>query len=158
MSVYKPKNSPYFHFDFQVRGVRFHGSSRCRNKRQAQGIEKAERDKAKARLKADRLALQLTIDAAAGRYWTEVGQHHACRSETWTNLERLITYFGKDKLLDEITDDDVGKAGGLEAQPPALGAKRSAADCSRHSEPLNDGGVAEAPLPRSANMEGSLRQ
>jgi integrase len=109
MSIYRPKNSPYFHFDFQVRGVRFHGSTRCRNKRHAQEIEKAERDRAKERLKADGRALRLTIDAAAGRYWTEVGQHHACRSETWINLERLVTYFDKDKLLDEITDDEVAQ-------------------------------------------------
>ena len=109
MSVYQPKNSPYFHFDFQVRGSRFHGSTRCRNKRQAQQIEKAERDKARERLKGDRRALRLTMDAAAGRYWIEVGQHHACKTETWANLERLVTYLGKDRLLDEITDDDVAR-------------------------------------------------
>ena len=110
MSVYRPKGSPYFHFDFQMRGVRFHGSTRCGNKRQAQEIEKTERNKAKERLKASgRGPARLTIDAAAGRYWTEVGQHHACREETWTNLERLVTYFGKDKPLDEITDDDVAR-------------------------------------------------
>jgi integrase len=107
MSIYRPKGSPYFHFDFQMRGDRFYGSTRCRNNRQAREIEKAERAKAKERLKNDRRAIHLTIDAAAGRYWTEVGQHHACRTETWTNLERLVGYFGKDKLLDEITDSDV---------------------------------------------------
>jgi integrase len=51
----------------------------------------------------------MTIDAAAGRYWSEVGQGHACASETFVNLERLVGYFGKDKLLAEITDDDVAK-------------------------------------------------
>ena len=109
MSVYRPKGSPYFHFDFQMRGVRFHGSTRCGNKRQAQEVEKAERAKAKQHLKTDRRAPQLTMDTAGGRYWIEVGQHHACRAETWANLERLIDYFGKDKLLNEITDDDVAK-------------------------------------------------
>jgi len=51
----------------------------------------------------------LSIDEVAGRYRTEVGQHHVCRKETWTNLERLIAFFGKDKLLNEITDDDVAR-------------------------------------------------
>ena len=85
-----------------VRGVRVHGSTRCPNKRQAQEIEKAERAKAKENFRDDRRALRLTIDAATG-------QHHACSAETWANLERLVGYFGKDKLLDQITDDDLAR-------------------------------------------------
>lgn len=110
MSVYQPKGSPYFHFDFQFRGVRFHGSTRSKNRRQAELIERAEREKARQLLRAgDKSVLQLTIDTAAGRYWHEVGQHHACSRETWTNLARLIDYFGKDKLVNEITDDNVAQ-------------------------------------------------
>lgn len=46
---------------------------------------------------------------AEGRYWSEVGQHHANAPTTWTDLERLIGYLGKDKRLDQITNDDVAK-------------------------------------------------
>lgn len=49
----------------------------------------------------------LILDIATGRYWTEVGQHHAGSTDTWRDLERLNTYLGKDKRLDEITDRDV---------------------------------------------------
>jgi hypothetical protein len=132
MSVYRPQSSPYFHFDFQLRGVRFHGSTRCGNKRQAQEVEKAERAKAKERVKTDRRALRLTIDAAAGRYWTEVGQHHACGAETWINLERLVGYFGKDKLLDEITDDQVAQ---LVACGAAIGVGGGRHSHSSHQRP-----------------------
>ena len=108
MSIYKHQATPFWHFDFQLRGHRFHGSTRCRSRRQAEAIEKAERAKAKQLLKASGKGVaHLSINGAAGRYWNEVGQHHTCRQETWTNLERLIAYFGKDKLLNEITDDDV---------------------------------------------------
>ena len=110
MSVYKPKSSPFFHFDFQVRGHRFHGSTRCANRREAEAIERAEREIARALLKRgpDDAAL-LTLDDAAGRYWSEVGQHHTCADETWTNLERLLAcpHLGKDKRLVEINGNDV---------------------------------------------------
>jgi integrase len=108
MSIYKHKASPFWHFDFQVRGHRFHGSTGCRNRRQAEAVERSEREKSRQIIKqGNRDAAALTIDEAAGRYWNEVGQHHVCRKETWTNLERLVGYFGKDKRLTEITDDDV---------------------------------------------------
>lgn len=110
MSTYKPKVSPFWHFDFQFRGHRFHGSTRCRNRPQAEAVERAERERAKQTLKANSKSVDyLSIDEAAGRYWTEVGQHHVCSKETWTNLERLVSYFGKDKPLNEITDDEVAR-------------------------------------------------
>jgi integrase len=107
MSVYKPKASPFWHFDFQLKRRRFHGSTGCRNRRQAEAVERAEREKAKQSLKTSSATANLTLDSAAGRYWTEVGQHHVCHKETWTNLERLVAYFGKDKLLADIIDDDI---------------------------------------------------
>jgi hypothetical protein len=30
----------------------------------------------------------LTLNVAAGRYYTEVGQHHAASATTWRDLER----------------------------------------------------------------------
>jgi integrase len=44
---------------------------------------------------------------AAGRYFKEVGEHHANAATTWTDLERLMGFFGGNKRLDEITDADV---------------------------------------------------
>ena len=43
MSVYKPKASPFYHFDFQVRGTRFCGSTGCSDRRQAEAVERAEK-------------------------------------------------------------------------------------------------------------------
>lgn len=112
MSVYKPKNSPFYQFDFQVRGRRFHGSTGRTSRREAEKVETAEREKAKSALKRgpDNTTL-LTLDQACGRYWTEVGQHHACANETWANIERLLgcPHLGKNKRLCDIRDDDVTK-------------------------------------------------
>jgi integrase len=111
LSVYKPKNSPYYQFDFQVGGQRFHGSTGCKNERDARGIERDQRDKAKAAVKAAKAAGggPLTIDDAAARYWREVGEHHANAETTWTDLGRLVDYFGPTKLLVDITDDEVAR-------------------------------------------------
>lgn len=114
MSVYRPKGSagaksPYYQFDFQIDGRRFFGSTKATTKREAEAVERELRAKAKADMAVEKKTGHgpLTIDVAAGRYWSEVGQHHANADATWTNLERLVEYFGKTKRLDETTDSDI---------------------------------------------------
>jgi integrase len=110
MSVYRPKGSPFYQFDFQWRGHRFHGSTKRTNRREAETIERAERERAKqqaAQSNAAKASLQL--DDVAGRYWTEVGQHHAGAGNTWRDISRLVDYFGPTRLLTEITDDEVSR-------------------------------------------------
>lgn len=46
MSVYRPKGSPYFHFDFQFRGKRYCGSTGQASRRAAEQFEGRERQKA----------------------------------------------------------------------------------------------------------------
>ena len=43
-----PKGSPYYHFDFQMRGSGFFGSTKCSDRRQAEAVERSERGKAQA--------------------------------------------------------------------------------------------------------------
>jgi integrase len=45
----------------------------------------------------------------AGRYWQEHGQHGAGAANTERRLALMIEFFGKDKLITEITDDDLAK-------------------------------------------------
>jgi hypothetical protein len=110
MSVYKDPRSPYFPFDFQMRGYRFRGSTKKTTRREAEKVEAAEREKARA-LVAQLVAAKtsLRLDDVAGRYWNEVGQHHAGADNTEHDLALLIEFFGKDKLLPDITSDDVAK-------------------------------------------------
>src|SRR5262249_41275295 len=112
MSVYKDPRSPFWQFDFWWRGYRFHGSTKTATRREAEAIERNEREKAKqhvAQTEAARTSLKL--DDVCGRYWQEVGQHHVGEgaNNTWRELTRLIEFFGKDKLLTDITDDDVAR-------------------------------------------------
>ncbi len=112
MSVYKNPRSPYWQFDFQHRGSRFHGSTGATSRRAAEAVERAEKDKAKARAaEAAGTAASLRLDDVAGRYWLEIGQHHAGEgaANTRRQLARLIEFFGKDKLITEITGDDIAR-------------------------------------------------
>lgn len=110
MSVWKPKGSPYYQFDFQLGGHRFYGSTKQTNERDARAVERDEKDKAKkAARAAQQSSASLQLDDVAGRYWAEIGQHHAGAKDTWAALERLVEYFGPTRLLTEIADDDVAR-------------------------------------------------
>jgi integrase len=103
MSVYKSKKSPYWQYDFQTGGHRFHGSTECTSRRDAEKCEAVEREKAKALVKATRRSRSsLLIDDVAGRLWNDSAQHDADPDATDTNLARLIEYFGKAMPLTDI--------------------------------------------------------
>jgi integrase len=110
MSIYRPGESSFYHYDFQWRGYRFHGSTKQTSRRAAEAVEREEREKAKrhvAQVKA--AATSMRLDDVAGRYWSEIGQHHAGADNTERQIGYLIEFFGKDKLLTEIGGDDVAK-------------------------------------------------
>jgi integrase len=108
MSIYKPQGSPFYHFDFQWRGNRFHGSTKRTDRREAQAVEKAEKERVKHAV-APATGAGMSLDDAAGRYWHEAGQHHSGADDTERDLARIVDYFGAVKPLTAITGDDVAK-------------------------------------------------
>jgi integrase len=110
VSVFPKKGSPYFHYDFQIKRHRFHGSTGVTSKREAEKFERLEKAKARKELeRVNKAEVSLRIDDVADRFWLEVGQHHVGADTTERDLARLIGYFGPDKLLTDIQDDDVTK-------------------------------------------------
>jgi integrase len=108
MSVYKPQGSPFYHFDFQWRGTRFHGSTKRTDRREAQAVEKAERERVK-HTAAPVTSAGMTLDVAAGRYWHEVGQLQRGADDTERDFARIVDYFGAVRPINTITGDDVAK-------------------------------------------------
>jgi integrase len=112
MSVFKDPRSPYWRFDFEYRGHRFFGSTKATTRRKAEAVERAEREKAKITVEhLQAAAASLRLDDVAGRYWDEVGQHHAGADNTWRQINQLLTcpHLGKNILITDITDDHVIK-------------------------------------------------
>jgi len=106
VSIVKDSRSPYWRFDFQLEGHRFYGSTKATTRREAEKIEAAEREKARTQIAAIKAArASLRLDDVAGRYWSEA-QHHAAARTIWRRLALLIEFFGKDKLITDITNDD----------------------------------------------------
>lgn len=111
MSLYKTKKSPYYQYDFQIQGRRFHGSTEARSKKDAEAIERDLKAKAKADIEQEKKTGNgpLLLRHAGGRYMAEVGDHHANAANTFTEIERLIGFFGPDQRLDAITNDDAAR-------------------------------------------------
>jgi integrase len=103
MSLYKPKNSPYFHYDFVWKGRRFHGSTGAKTKRAAERVEEAERAKAR---NGGTTRPPITLDEACGLYEDKAGD-----LPSWSDSERTITIMiaelGAGVLLSEITQRDL---------------------------------------------------
>lgn len=111
MSVYKPKGREHYVVDFQLGSRRFCISTDATQKRAAEQIEIAERQRArrslaeeKARAAAFRGEAPLTLRPAVDRYMVEAGDHTAGAATTATDFERAISFLGSDRRLDEIGD------------------------------------------------------
>lgn len=103
MSVYRNKRSPYYQFDFQVDGHRFHGSTKCTSRKDAEQFESIERQRAAALVKATkRSRSSLAIDDVADRLWNDSAQYDAEPKAVEANLARLIEYFGPTRSLTDI--------------------------------------------------------
>ena len=110
MSIYRKKRSPYYHFDFSIKGYRFSGSTGCASERDARQVE--DEEKAKARdLVAGWIATArgpLTLETACARWWDEHGQHLA-DAKIKSALDRIIEILGAKTQLHDIIDDTVSR-------------------------------------------------
>jgi integrase len=105
MSVYKRPDSPYYHYDFQWRRARFHGSTGEADRRKAEAFERAEKQAIKRQVVSRNTApTSLSLDLAADRYWLEVGQYSK-ETDLEENIARLVEWIGHETPLVEITDD-----------------------------------------------------
>jgi hypothetical protein len=144
MSIYKPKKSPFYQYDFWLGGHRFHGSTECTTRKEAEKFEGVEREKAKALVKAMKhSAVSLLIDDVADRLWNESAQYDADPDATETNLARLIDYFGKAKSLTDIDHNEAKKIVAWRRGHHVKGQK-GGANLAGNCQPLGHQGVATA--------------
>jgi integrase len=97
------KSAPYYWYSFQIQRRRFFGSTRCTARKEAERFEALERERAKDLIKAtQRAATSLALGDVAVRLWTDKAQYDATPDATFSNIERLVDYFGKTTLLTDI--------------------------------------------------------
>lgn len=103
MTVYKPKNSPNFHMDFQFRGVRYCQSTGCTSQRAAEAFERRYRNDLANPASAQH---PITIDEAAGLY-TERVEALPSWPTTRFILAALVKGLRKQTQLAAITQRDL---------------------------------------------------
>lgn len=109
MSVYRRPGSSTYSYDFRLRGRRFSGATEAATKREALKAEATARANALAKLEAERAfaGKDITFEAAASRYWHEVGQHHRNSTLTLWSMDWLTGAIGKGTRLSAIDDSHV---------------------------------------------------
>lgn len=127
MSVYKPKLSPYYHYDFVFKGRRVHGSTGVETRRRAEAVERDIRNQL-AEGKLDDAA-QMMLDHAAARWWEERGSALRAGPDRDRQIALLISLIGPQTRLVEIDTDRVNAAiqrrkkilvgSGAKARPPS---------------------------------------
>lgn len=108
MSVYKPRNSRLWQYDFVIDGRRYHGSTGVLNRRAAEEVERRKRQEAATGQLGN--VARLTLDAAAGRYWEEVGKRRGDAVDVERRIDVLLELLGKNTRLSDITQDKVAAA------------------------------------------------
>jgi integrase len=110
VSIRRDPRSPFWQYNFQIKGHRFFGSTKKTNKREAEAVERQEYERAKLLItQTEHARTSLRLDDVAGRFWHEHGQHGGGAANTEHRLALMIEFFDKDKLLTEITGDDVAR-------------------------------------------------
>jgi integrase len=106
VSVYRSPKSPYFQYDFQWKGRRFHGSTGCTGRRQAEAVEARIRAEAVASDKPARPPI--TVDEAAGLYAARIEEKPGYRTSR-AILAALVAGLGGNRLLSEITQGELAR-------------------------------------------------
>lgn len=99
MSVYKPKGSRFYQYDFQWKRNRFHGSTGCTTERDAKRFEADERRRVAL---GETVKPSITVDVATDLWWLDKGQHMKSAATLEYQLEALSIGLGKSKLLGEL--------------------------------------------------------
>jgi len=98
VSLYKPKKSTYWHYDFTIAGQRYHGTTRCPSKRDAQRVEADLRRKA---VLGETVTPTISLEQACSDWQANVGSHLASKATTLYQLGFLIAGIGG--MLQDIT-------------------------------------------------------
>lgn len=102
MTVYRPKHSPYWHYDFQFQGKRYYGSTGLKTKRGAEQVESRARHKASLPNIGPE---PITLDEACGLY-----QDRSEGKPSWRTTRPMLAALlglGKNRVLGEIGQADL---------------------------------------------------
>jgi len=101
---FRPKGSRYWHYDFQIRGRRFHGSCATEDYEEAKAIEAAERVRAKS---APEVTKRFTLSEAFGTYYTDISQGQSSARTTLSQFTALLGVLDGVQPMESLTNADL---------------------------------------------------
>ncbi|MGC9225035.1 MAG: tyrosine-type recombinase/integrase [Terracidiphilus sp.] len=110
MKLFRKPGSPYYYYDFRVRGRRYRGSTKETSYKRAEGVADAKRDKARGGKKPNSEKVP-TLREAGKRFegWVESAHLDPDTGRYYKNGLRLLRAHEEflDMQLDEIESDDI---------------------------------------------------
>lgn len=97
---FRHQGSPNWHYDFQIRGRRFHGSCGTTDFETAKAVEAAARVAARA---SEPVKGVFTISQALGTYYSDVGEHQPSAATTFSQMKTLLQVLSPDMKLADLT-------------------------------------------------------
>jgi integrase len=103
---FRPKNSRFWHYDFQIGGRRFCGSTYTESFEEAKAVEAQARVAAKTA--PDQRGI-FTLAEAIGTYWADISQHQTCSGVTLSQGKGLLGILDAKTRLDALTMADIAR-------------------------------------------------
>jgi integrase len=100
---FRPKNSRFWHYDFQIRGCRFHGSCGTEDFETAKAIEAQARVSAKAAQTAAPAPGVFTLSEALGTYCADVAEHQPSARTTRAQAKAMLAILPPATRLPDLT-------------------------------------------------------
>lgn len=100
MSVYKPAKSKLWQFDYRWQGHRYHGSTGCASKRDAERYEAEHRRRTAL---GETVKPSLTVEQACDQWFAAVGAHLSSHATCLYQLGYLATGIGRKTMMQDIT-------------------------------------------------------
>ena len=110
VSLYRHPRSPSLALRLLAsKVIAFTASTETTTRREAEKVEARRAREGEGDCRSTREVRQtsLRLDDVAGRYWSDGAASRQPAAISWKRLSLLIEFFGKDKLITDITDDDV---------------------------------------------------
>ncbi len=107
--LFRVTRSPFWQYDFQCGGVRFSGSTKKKNEREAAAVLRTLRGDAKRRNASRRVDGDITMNVAAARFYEENAKFLTDGDDTDRNLERLVEFFGPGTSLADAANGTAAK-------------------------------------------------
>lgn len=99
---FRPKGSRFWHYDFQIRGRRFHGSCGTENFEEAKAVEAQARVEAKSAATTAPAGV-FTLSEAIGTYYADVASHQPSARTTLSQGKALLSVIDPKTRLSDLT-------------------------------------------------------